>query len=200
MPRSTEAASIEPDSVASPSETSTSGTPPVTVIIPADGTRSDFTTMRFTVLPSGCVTAWIGLVKHDWSGDLASVSIAHAPATLSSFACAVTLAISARLTFDGWKGKAAAAPSPPASAGPLASELSLPASTGAATSAALSSTLPESTLAPASLPASLELEPEDDEEHAVRRASPPVMSRQEFAFDASMYSLLMVMSFRSSRP
>jgi hypothetical protein len=110
--RPAEAALIEaPNIVAFDSEIKTSGTPPVTAIAPVDWIASDLTTMRFTVLPSGCVAGSMGLEKQSCSGAVASVRMVQDPDWFSSCAIADAWEISARLIFDGWKGNAVVPPS-----------------------------------------------------------------------------------------
>jgi hypothetical protein len=57
----------------------------------------------------------MGLAKQSVSGAVASVAMEQAPDSFSSCAIAATLEMSARVMFDGWKGKA---PVAPASVGP----------------------------------------------------------------------------------
>jgi hypothetical protein len=86
--RPAEDATIEaPNRSTVASEITTSGTPPVIPTMPVDWMANDLTTMRFTVLPSSCVTASMGLEKQSCSGAVASVRISQAPDTFSS--CAI---------------------------------------------------------------------------------------------------------------
>jgi hypothetical protein len=140
--RPADAASIEaPSIVTFDSETTTSGTPPVTQMAPVDWIASDLTTMRFTVLPSGCVTGLMGLEKQSCSGAVASVLTEHDPDTFSSRAIRDTPAISERLTFDGWNGNAAEPLSTTCAMLPsdAASMANIAASSGSTTSASAQS-------------------------------------------------------------
>ena len=99
--RDAECPSIDPDKVTSPSDTSTSGTRPVTRMVAAASTVSDEATRRFTIEPSLCFTGTNDPWKQSWDGELGSVMIVQFEVTSSALAVAFWAATSLIATFDG---------------------------------------------------------------------------------------------------
>src|SRR5580700_1764597 len=90
-----------PDQLSVEREMMTNGTLPLTVTTALAWTVKDFATIRFTVLPSSCVTDSMGLVKQSWSGPLAVVAMLQPADTFSSTAEDEYWLNTARLMLEG---------------------------------------------------------------------------------------------------